>query len=52
MQIFNLVSIIEKKQIVQTSYGQKQALQITIMQEYCIHRIVQTEKKSNGNPTV
>ena len=36
-------------QIVQTSYGQKQVVQITIMQEYCVHRTQakykMTEKK-------
>ena len=52
-----LISIYRNKiQIVQASYGQKQVVQITILQEYCVLRThakyKMTEKTNNGNPIV
>ena len=52
-----LISIYRKKiQNVQKSYGQKQVVQITIMQEYCVHRTQakykMTENTNNGNSIV
>ena len=32
-----LILFIDQIQIVQTSYGQKQVVQITILQEHCVH---------------
>ena len=56
MQIFNLNIFIDKIQIFQTNYGQKQVVQITLLQEYCVHGIQakckMTEKANNGNPIV
>ena len=55
MQMVILISIY-KIQIVQKSYGQKQVIEITIMQKYCVHRTQakckMTEKTNNGDPKV
>ena len=49
MQICDLNIYIYKIQIVQKSYGQKQVIKITIMQEYCVRKTQakckMTEKK-------
>ena len=51
-----LISTTEKIQIAQTRYGQKQAVQVTIMQEYCVQRTQvkykMTERTNNGNHIV
>ena len=56
MQICDLNIYIYKIQIVQKSYGQKQVIEITIMQEYCVHRTQakckMTEKTNNGDTIV
>ena len=57
MQICDLnIYLYKKNQIIQKSYGQKQVVEITVMQEYCVHRTQSkykmTEKTNNGNPTV
>ena len=57
MQICDLnINLYKKNQFVKKTCVQKHVVQITMMQEYCVHRAQvkykMTEKTNNANPIV